>query len=234
MGTGQAGLGAGYLYGKDVDVLMWDSSMTEGDEGSQDLLHRQYILGAQKVPILWSLAGNAVISLHQSTGVHAGIPGSGRAGIPQATTVDDFDTIVWAARYLNCDKELHQLCRDHEYDGTCWIPRDDVTIDWGLSGAPGGRAGWHPGNKHHQLNGRVLAFTILSALKEALTLWKNANGYALPDEAWHVSAYYDSVHSKISEAPGACHTQYGDAGLGWACKLPVKVRLVGAWNKPGS
>jgi hypothetical protein len=226
MGTSQAGLGAGHLYGKDVDVLMWDSSMTEGDLGSQDLLHRQYILGAEKVPILWSLAGNVIIPLHNSTGVHAGIPGTGRAGVPPATTNEDFDSIVWAARYLKCDKEQYQLCREHEYDGRCWIPRDNITVDWFVVGEPGGRAGWHPGNRHHQLNGRVLAFTILSALKEALTLWKNAEGYALPDEAWHVTAHYDSVRSKISQATSSfCLDQYDPSGLGWACKLPVKVKM---------
>ena len=227
LGTGQAGLGAGYLYGQDVDMLMWDSSMTEGDEGSQDLLHRQYILGAQKVPILWSLASNPIINLHQTTGVYAGIPGGGRAGIPEAKAVEDFDGIVWAARYVKCDKELHSLCREHEYDGTCWIPRADVTVDWSLGREPGGRAGWHPGSKHHQLQGRVLAFTILSALKDALTMWKNADGYALPDEAWHLTAHYDSVRSKLSEATGACHTQYGGVGLGWVCQYPVQVSLVG-------
>jgi hypothetical protein len=210
---------------------MWDSSMTEGDEGSQDLLHRQYILGAQKVPILWSLAGNPIINLHQTTGVYAGMPGGGKAGIPEAKAVEDFDGIIWAAKYVKCVSELSGLCRANEYNGTCWIPRDDVTIDWSTNKEPGGRAGWHPGNRHHQLQGRVLAFTILSALKDALTLWKDADGYALPDEVWHVTPHYDSVRSKISEATGACHTQYEALGLGWACKYPVQVRLLGESRK---
>ena len=57
LGTVHNGLASdSILYGPDVDVLMWDSSMTEKVKASQDLFHRQYILGGKIDPILWSLA----------------------------------------------------------------------------------------------------------------------------------------------------------------------------------
>lgn len=200
--------------------------MTEGDKGSQDLLHRQYIIGAEKVPILWSLAVGAIKDLHIDAGVDVGYPGDGRAGLAEGKSVEEFEAMPWAAQYLKCTSEMKSICREREYDGVCWIPRDDVTVDWKVNPAPGGRAGWHPGNRHHQLRGRVLAFTILSALKEGLTIWKNADGYGLPDETWHMTAHYDAVKSKLPETTGACHDQYGEAGLEWICKYPVKVSFL--------
>jgi hypothetical protein len=54
LGTIQNALGAQSLYGDAIDILMWDSSMTEGDGPSRDLFARAGILaGTDKVPILW-------------------------------------------------------------------------------------------------------------------------------------------------------------------------------------
>lgn len=225
LGTAQAGIASSYLYGTDVDILMWDSGMTEGDSASQDLFHRQYILSAQKIPILWSQSSYATTVLHAGTGVYAGIPGWGMAGIPQAKTVEDIDAMPWAVKYLSCDGEILGVCNEHRYNASCWVPREDVTMDWDVNPETGGRASWHPGNRVHQLQGRILAFTILSALRDGLTLWKNADGYALPDEAWHLTEHYDSVRSKVVDAPGDCFRDYDAKGLGWACKYPVQVRF---------
>ena len=57
LGTAHNGLGAASVYGPDVDVLMWDSQMTEGDGQSIDLMHRQQILGGSKVRVVWGLHG---------------------------------------------------------------------------------------------------------------------------------------------------------------------------------
>ena len=38
LGTVQHGMGSGSVYGPDVDVLMWDSGMTEGNKGFQDIM----------------------------------------------------------------------------------------------------------------------------------------------------------------------------------------------------
>jgi hypothetical protein len=54
LGTIQNALGAQSLYGGAIDILMWDSSMTEGDGPSRDLFARAGILaGTDKVPLLW-------------------------------------------------------------------------------------------------------------------------------------------------------------------------------------
>jgi hypothetical protein len=50
----------------------------------------------------------------------------------------------------------------------------------------------------HQLQGRVLAFIVTYALHEALTEWMQAPNYELPDEAWHVTAYYKNIHDKVA------------------------------------
>jgi hypothetical protein len=52
----------------------------------------------------------------------------------------------------------------------------------------GGRARWHPGNRLHQVTDRVLGHTILTALHEVLTLWKEGDEYILSDEDCHVTA----------------------------------------------
>jgi hypothetical protein len=43
-----------------------------------------------------------------------------------------------------------------------------------------GRAKWHPGNRFHQLTGRIIAFPVLE-LSTAITKWMDADDYALPD-----------------------------------------------------
>jgi hypothetical protein len=50
LGTVHNGIAAASLYGPDIDVLMWDSGMTEGPEGA-DLAARQALLGGIKVPV---------------------------------------------------------------------------------------------------------------------------------------------------------------------------------------
>ncbi len=223
LGTVQNGLGAASIYGPDVDILMWDSGMTEREDSSQDLLHRQYILGGGKVPVLWSLALRTIQRLHLDAGADVGFPGEGLDGIPVASTLEQYQDMPWAAQSISCDGTLKDLCRQEEYNGTCWIHRDDYTPQTPQNGAPGGRASWHPGNRKHQIRGRVLAYTILSALKDAVTLWRDAEGYVLPDEAWHLTDHYERVRAKVTESVGPCHEALKEQRLEFACKYPVKV-----------
>eukprot|EP00957_Ditylum_brightwellii_P182403 13895085-Ditylum_brightwellii.AAC.1 len=45
LGTLQGALGSGSIYGNEVDVIVWDSSMTEKNAAHIDLFERQAILG---------------------------------------------------------------------------------------------------------------------------------------------------------------------------------------------
>jgi hypothetical protein len=177
------------------------------------------------VPVLWSLALGTIIRLNLEAGADVGYPGEGTFGLPMAMAVEELDTFPWAVRYMNCDSALKDICRQNEYNGTCWLDRDDYTPTTPQRAAPGGRASWHPGNRRHQIRGRVLAFTILKALKEALTIWKEADGYELPDDAWHMTERYESVRAKVMDSEGYCHEKMRTHQLEFVCKYPMKVKL---------
>ena len=133
--------------------------------------------------------------------------------------------------------------------GKCWVDRDDFTPSNRQSSVPEGRgessrnldrspthffirltralpqkkATWHPGNRVHQLTGRVIAFTILTALREVLEEWNEADGYVLEDSSWHVTAYYDDMRERVSNSPGGRCGELKKVSLGFACRYPVKV-----------
>lgn len=109
-GTAHNGIGAGSIYGPDVDMLMWDSGMTEGRETkSIEMMHRQGLLGGIKVPVLWSKA-NVVTNLNKQAGVDVGQPGSGEDGIEVANTPEDIEAMPWAMKYVS---ELPRLGRPY-------------------------------------------------------------------------------------------------------------------------
>lgn len=53
IGTLHQSLGSGSLYGDDVDMIVWDSSMTETDEKSIGMFYRQALLAGKRAPVLW-------------------------------------------------------------------------------------------------------------------------------------------------------------------------------------
>ncbi|CAJ1951846.1 unnamed protein product [Cylindrotheca closterium] len=225
LGTLQSGLAAGSIYGPDVDMLMWDAGMTEGlDKRAIAVMHRQGILGGVKVPILWSLASGILRQLHKDAGVDIGSPGSAHDGIPMIKSHEQVKTMPWAMRAVRCTNDLHSICRKGEYIGQCWVDRDDFTPNNPQGDAPKGRATWHPGSRRHQVTGRVIAFTILQALKEVLTEWKEADGYVLDDSSWHVTKYYDDMRARVSDSPNGACSDLKKVALGFACNHPVKAR----------
>lgn len=59
LGTVQNAMAAGDLYGQEVDLLLWDSGMTEKHNKEHiDLFFRQGLLGGNRVPVVWSAGGN--------------------------------------------------------------------------------------------------------------------------------------------------------------------------------
>jgi hypothetical protein len=224
LGTIHNGLAGGSIYGPDVDMLLWDSGMTEKDAPALDTFARQAMLGGDKVPVIWGLSPGITKPLHDLADADVGMQGNGRAGIMELTAVEDIDKIPWAAQYVSCSGELSGVCRENEYIGQCWIEREDFTPPK-AQGTPGGRAKWHPGNRKHQVTGRILAFTILSALKDALTVWSDAPGYVLDDSVWHVHSYYENIQTKLKGLGpdvGAC-PQYVDMDLEFVCNYPMQV-----------
>lgn len=54
MGTVQNGLAPRDLYGPRLDVVLWDSGMTEGEPAVKDLFARGALLAGNAVPVLWN------------------------------------------------------------------------------------------------------------------------------------------------------------------------------------
>jgi len=224
LGTAQSVLGSADIYGDEIDFMVWDSGMTEGRDGKAvDMYGRQALMG-NKVPVLWNLNSDLLEMYHEHCDADVGLLGTGEIGIPVTEDEVQAETLPYAVRHYTCDQEHGQMCRDHKYMANCWVERPDVTPPKKQNGAPGGQASWHPGFRWHQLVGRILAYTVLTGLKEAITLWKTAG--ELPDEAWHVNEYYDNIRSKVmnlGDDLGACSQYKGDLP-DRACKVQLRVR----------
>jgi len=213
LGTVQTGLATKQILGHDVDILMWDSGMTEKEPRARDLLFRQGILGDGKVPMLWAAAprNDMIGMLNEHADADILMLGENDV-LTTAETLEEVAELPWAAQYVRCGNEISSICRDNEYAGVCWVERDDFKPKTQQKKEPGGRARWHPGNRHHQLTGRSIAYTILEALKEALTMWNDAKNYKLEDDMWHVTSLYDNTRSKVEKLGpdvGKCN-EYAD------------------------
>jgi hypothetical protein len=228
LGTVHNAMGMASIYGPDIDFLMWDSAMTEPDQGSVDLFARQGLLGGHKVPFLYSLHYDVMRKLHEHAQVDVAGMGDAMSGIPEVDEFDQLDKEPYARRYLNCGTEIKRThCQPNFFNSVCWIDRDDFTPAKEQSPHPGSQTGWHPGNQFHQLTGRVIAFTLLKALHDGLTTWSQAEGQVLPDEAWHVTEYYTTMRKKVKDldpAVTACGTFAESAGMEpFLCTVPFQV-----------
>ncbi|CAJ1946558.1 unnamed protein product [Cylindrotheca closterium] len=228
LGTSQNGLAAASIYGYDVDFLHWDSGMTENEPHWPDLLARQQIMGGDKVPLFWNMPPTASVPLLEHAGVEIGAIGTGLDGIPIQKSIEEIEKLPWAMQYVHCDSEIHDTCRANEYIGHCWIDRPDMKAPVDQQAEPSGRASWHPGNRKHQVTGRILTMTILQALKEALDEWNSAPGYILDDSAWHLTNHYNKIKDRVAylkQDQGQCYkTMEEKHGLGFFCNHPFQAR----------
>jgi hypothetical protein len=121
LGTTQSGLATKSLFGHDVDMLLWDSGMTEKEAKARDMFFRQGILGEGKVPLIMSMTSrNDVIAL-LNTNADADIFMVGdQSSLPKAETLEDVEKMPWAAQYVRCGSEISGICRENEYAGQCW------------------------------------------------------------------------------------------------------------------
>jgi hypothetical protein len=174
LGTIQAAMGSADIYGDEVDFMVWDSGMTEGRDGKAvDMFGRQALLG-HRVPVLWNLTPNFLRMYHEHCDADVGLLGTGTESMPVSQDEVQVETLPYAVQYMNCDKDHVSMCRDHKYNANCWVDRPDVTPPTKQGGKPGSQVSWHPGFRSHQHIGRILAFTVLTGLKEAIGTWKNA------------------------------------------------------------
>lgn len=205
--------------------------MTEVETEVMDLFMRQGILSGQKVPFLWInqdfgrfFKAEIYNYLGQECDADVGVFGTGMRGITHITAVEEANKMPWAAQYLSCDSSIIHDCKEHEYMSTCWIDRADATPIAKQNEYVGGRAGWHPGNRFHQLQGRVFAFIILSAMDKAFDIWIQSDGYALDDSEWHVNDYYSNIRSKLLSLNHTTPCLEAKTFPTRACDVPVRGR----------
>jgi hypothetical protein len=168
------------------------------------------------------------LDLLRHANVEIGAVGTGFDGITKATLVEEIQDMPWAMQYVNCDSSIHDICRTNEYIGHCWIDREDYTPEKEQKSEPGGRASWHPGNRKHQVTGRILTMTILQALKDVLTEWQQIPNYLVEDSAWHITPLYASLKTKVSSLnpdQGSCFAGMQDKHkLEFLCSTAMKGR----------
>ena len=225
LGTLQSSMAMRDEYGDDLDFLVWDSGMTEGrDSRAVDMFHRQSLLSGRKVPFLFGGDQNMMMNYHEKADADVGQYLDAMIGIPEVTGEEQAETIPYAARYIKCNAEHNYLCGANKFHANCWVDRDDVTPPVKQSEKPGSQVKWHPGNRWHQLIGRIMAFTILQATKTALTQWKDAPDFKLADSDWHMTAYYQNIQTKVLAInDSSCHQGFKEVSTRF-CDLPVHGR----------
>lgn len=212
LGTIQNAMASGDLYGKDIDLLLWDSSMTEPGFDHFDLFVRQAMLGGKRVPVIWSAGQRFSVlkKLHEEADVDVGEFGRGMLGIEMTTSEEQAKTLPWAVQYMACDSENADVCKSQDrYCAKCWVDREDgVKPEEPQQEKVAGQVSWHPGWREHQLQGRVIAFAILEALQSAVQEFSDGTmgGPPLADDYWHVGDYYENIQTKLKNLKdGECY-----------------------------
>lgn len=197
MGTLQSSLGMRDIYGDEIDMLIWDSGMTENDAFSQEIYMRQAMISGKRVPFIFGGKWDWLHFAWKEGFADVGQFGTGMVDIPDTTDEVHAQVLPYAVRFLKCVAGNGAICNDNKYRANCWVNRSDVIPPTPQVENPGGQVVWHPGFRQHQITGRTIAFTVLRALKEALLKWKQAENYALPDKEWHVTAHYEKTQTKM-------------------------------------
>eukprot|EP00816_Leptocylindrus_hargravesii_P013506 CAMPEP_0196824974 /NCGR_PEP_ID=MMETSP1362-20130617/92791_1 /TAXON_ID=163516 /ORGANISM="Leptocylindrus danicus, Strain CCMP1856" /LENGTH=911 /DNA_ID=CAMNT_0042205337 /DNA_START=109 /DNA_END=2844 /DNA_ORIENTATION=+ len=230
LGTLESGLGSGDIYGREVDMIIWDSSMTENSVPAHDLFNRQALIGGNRSPMIYSFFANTqyLIGLAKNFGVDiGGMINPNFEGFPETESEEQAKTMPDALAYLHCSKENQSLCNQHKYRTQCWVERDDVTPPTKQLPAVDGRASWHPGFRTHRIIGRGITMLILSALENALTQWSEVTiyqGHPLPDENWHVTNYYEDIRTKVNAAASSSPCAEWFDWMPRLCSTPLKAR----------
>mmetsp|Transcript_27767 Transcript_27767/g.65251 ORF Transcript_27767/g.65251 Transcript_27767/m.65251 type:complete len:895 (-) Transcript_27767:3416-6100(-) len=230
LGTIQGGMGSGSIYGDEVDLLLWDSGMTESDPEHVDIFYRQALLAGNRVPVLWGGPFKLLQMLHEEADVDVGDWGTAMDGIMEVEDLEQAKTIPWAARYLKCKDEANDICKEESrFCSKCWSDREDnIVPEAKQRDHPEGQVKWHPGWRSHQLMGRNIAFAVLEALQSAINIWTEGvmGGPPLEDDFWHVTDYYENIRNKVKNLDvglGSCYKIEGNLPTR-LCNTPMKAK----------
>lgn len=231
VGTLHNALGSGSIYGDEVDLFLWDSEETEESKSQLDLIARQALLGGNRIPVLWGGNFDVLKDLHEKADVDVGQHGWGWNGVPVTSDEAQAKSLPWAAQFLKCgdDPKAKALCDKPEikFSTKCWIERDDVKPPTAQDAHLDGQDANHPGYKWHHLLGRVLAFTVLDVLQDAVSTWSDVTitaGHPLPDEYWHMTDYYTAMRDKIVKLESGSCGEMKKFVPERLCKAPVRAR----------
>lgn len=230
LGTLQAGMGSGSIYGDEIDLLLWDSGMTETEAKHIDIFFRQAILAGKRVPVLWGGRFELLKMLHEEADVDVGEFGLATDGIIEIESLEQAKDVPWAARFMKCKPEVEDICKEEpRFCAKCWIDRkDNITPEAKQLDKPRGQVKWHGGWRVHQLTGRNIAFGVLEALQAAINIWTEGvmGGPPLDDDLWHVTDYYENIRNKVKnldKSLGSCYEMDGDIPTRF-CNTPMKAR----------
>ena len=198
--------------------------MTETVAAAHEVFLRQALQSGKRVPVLWGFGAArmypSMAAMH-TQGAGIGEFGTAMSGVSQTTDDKQAETLPYSMRYITCGGQAK--CPAHKFKGECWVDRPDFKPEV-KQGAVGGRASWHPGWREHRLRGRVMAFTFLKAIDEALDDWQKqtiGGAMPLPSESWHLSASYDKVRTNLKSYTGVCEKAFSDF-IPRMCALPFR------------
>ena len=171
------------IYGRDVDSLSWDFGMTDGRNFHKMTMYAYRAARLSQVSDSLSQPGNvrhrpSFWTIHQNDEFHQLLQSLQALGMTVLGMDHDyeFNTMFGAfpdmfgmsddqiaaqppyVQYFKCDGAIEKGepgCVDHKFNLTYCPDRQ-------------ARTSWHPGWKHHALNGHTLAFTVLEVVAQAL------------------------------------------------------------------
>jgi hypothetical protein len=230
LGTIQGAMGSAGIYGDEIDLMIWDSGMTEGGAPEHvDLFLRQALIAGNRVPVVWGGNFELLRMLHEEADADVGEFGWATADMPITENEEQMKDLPWAYQRMKCSDENQDFCKENRFNSTCWIDRPDgIKPETPQLDQPKGQVKWHPGWRSHQLTGRNLAFAVLEALQNAVNIWSEGTltGQPLDEEYWHVNDYYQNIREKVLNLDselGACYKIGGKLPTRM-CNTPMKGR----------
>jgi len=160
------------IYGKDIDVLAWDFNMTDGRENWKIALWGARGASHPSRPIQVLLDGPGhrrgyrLKAFQRMENVGVGLFFMRNINyepfiemLPDSDKDSDLFEVPKSLKYLVCSGQYEAVgksCTNHKYNTLKRCPKSS------------GQTPWHPGWKHHQLEGRILAQFMISMLNEAV------------------------------------------------------------------